>query len=286
MAYVPGVAPWLRLKWDGFTKEEYAHADGTLVKDIIAAPIFAAWYLALAYMTAPSNANELATLAASTPAASTLLHMVLTFVAAYVIIMHVLGQPCPRDGSDDMKGQKVFGRWIYLTRHGLMLQAWHQFFSWMSWASPSLAVLTHSWAMPIGALSAFVTIQFFALVFWSPGYQESIKEWKEKGVQYGAIGIVLHLPALLIALVDLLFVKDVALLRAVVSFRTLTAIFFYIIVYLSLMFGNFAMLSVWPYTFLNQFGTDPKKWAGFVVVQVGLLYVFALVLWILVSLRG
>lgn len=255
------------------------------------APIFSVWYGVLATVASPSReAAEDALLVAGSSSwtwPAFLLRSVLAALAVYLLLLHMLAQPTPQKSQEAFQAQKVFGRWIYLTRHGLALQACHQLTLVLSLAWPRLAVLTAGIAMFIGTLASFVTIQFFSLVVPNSGFQAEVKEWDERGVQFGLLQDIIHIPALFIALADILLVQEFAILRAAFSLRTTTAILaFYVVVYLMLIFFNFSTTRHWPYKLMNAFGTDCKKWLGFVCAQIGVLYVFMALLWSMFMLRG
>eukprot|EP00930_Biecheleria_cincta_P104128 TRINITY_DN96302_c0_g1_i1.p1 TRINITY_DN96302_c0_g1~~TRINITY_DN96302_c0_g1_i1.p1 ORF type:complete len:295 (-),score=44.52 TRINITY_DN96302_c0_g1_i1:373-1257(-) len=291
MAYAPAIAPWLRLSWDGMDKEEKAHASHNFRLDLIMAPIFLVWYGVLATMAAPSHKAAQDALLSGTSSpwtwAAFLLRSALAALAVYFLLLHMLAQPAPQKNQEAFQAQKVFGRWIYLTRHGLALQACHQLISVLSLVWPWLAVVTSCITMVIGSLAAFVTIQFFLLVAPNAGYKAEVKEWDERGVQFGLLQDIIHIPALFIALADILLVQNFSIVRAALSLRTTAAILaLYVFVYLMLIFFNFWTTRHWPYKLMNEFGTNHKKWLGFVCMQTGILYVFLALLWSAFMLRG
>lgn len=290
MAYIPGVAPWLRLKWDGFNKEELEHSEYNLRLDLVAVPLFLVWYLVLAWLSS-RNTTDAMVVAQTRVGAPTLMdalmHIAVIAVAVYVVLLHMLAQPNPQKHQEAFEAQSYFGRWIYLTRHGLTLQAWHQVLSLLSFIWPRLAVLSHSCSMMVGTLGVFVTIQFNLLVVPNLGYKDEVEAWKDKGVQFGLLQKIIHIPALFISLMDILVIKDLELLHASMSWSAILLLFFmYIVIYLIVLMTNFRLTQRWPYKFMNAFGTDAKKWAGFVCMQTATLCIFWVSLWCAFLMRG
>merc|ERR1712008_180127 len=155
------------------------------------------------------------------------------------------------------------------------LQAWHQVFSLLSAFSPRLTVLTHGMSIWIASLGWFVTIQYFALVVPNALFKRECEIWRERGVQFKEVGIVLHLPAFLIAVLDLLLAKNVTVLRGALSIpRSLILVVIYVVMYLAVISVNYTKTGLWPYGFMKSFGTNPRKWAAFLTTQVITMLVF------------
>eukprot|EP00435_Cladocopium_sp_Y103_P010393 s2285_g2.t1 len=152
------------------------------------------------------------------------------------------------------------GQWVYLTRHCLTLQFWHQVFSLLCAWVPSLAAVTNGLSVCMGALGAFVTIQYFALVVPAEGFKEECKQWAEKGVNFREVQHVLH---------DLCL-RSTSTLRETLSFPGDMAFgMFYSTFYIVVFFFNYKLTGRWPYLFMeHEFGTDVKKWSVFILKQI------------------
>ena len=70
----------------------------------------------------------------------------------------------------------------------------------------------YSVATPLGAISFFVTIQFYSLVASNKAYHRVCEMWGTRGQDLYFMGDVQHAPAALIALADMFFVKDTHLI--------------------------------------------------------------------------
>jgi len=176
---------------------------------------------------------------------------------------------------------------VYLTRHCVTLQAWHQILSLASLVSPTLTALTHGASIWIASLGWFVTVQYFALVYPSKPFEEDCQLWWSRGVHFRELGTVLHAPALPIAVLDLLVGKSAPVLSAAVLVRgTLGVMVVYVLLYLSLMILNYKAAGVWPYGFMKGLGVDVRKWVTFVAGQITVLLTFALANWVLLLLRA
>lgn len=159
--------------WDGYGPEEKELRVKNSFKDAIGIPFFGLWYLllGLVFIHAPP-VHEEADMAA---------RFFLAFVSLIPLFMHSQGLPCPRKDQAAYEVQQKMGQWVYLTRHCLTLQFWHQVFSLLCAWAPSLAAVTNGLSVCMGALGAFVTIQYFALVVPAEGFKEECKQWAEKG---------------------------------------------------------------------------------------------------------
>jgi len=263
----------LRVHWKGASANEQAHLAFLRRLDALVVPMFAIWYLLQAFLATPWLPDS-----GPGPVDHLWVHSVLAVLAVWILGIHCTALPSAREDQEAFGVQQKIGRWVALTRHCLALQAWHQVMSLLSFAFPQLVALTHGVSVWIATLGWFVTIQYFVLVVPSPAMEEECAEWAERDVQFREVGLVNHVFALPIALVDLVWAKNAADLNAFVDTkRTFGLVFLYLPFYLTLISINFNITGYWPYGFMKEFGTNPKKWAGFLLVQAGILTAFVCV---------
>lgn len=265
--------------WDGYGSAEKELKAQNTFKDIIGIPLFSLWYLLLGFVFIRTHSIY--------EEANLLSRFFLAFVAFVPLFMHSQAIPCPRKDQAAFEVQKKMGQWIYLTRHCLTLQFWHQVFSLLCSWSPYLAATTNGLSVCIGALGAFVTIQYFALVVPAEGFKEECKQWAEKGVNFREVQHVLHVPALFIGLADL-SLRSTHTLRQTLSFPVdMSFGMFYSIFYIILFFFNFKLTGRWPYLFMeHELGTDPKKWSVFILKQIMVITFIILVNWCVFYLKS
>jgi len=278
------IAPWLSLEWNGYTAEEVERRSEKRRLDAVVVPIFAAWYLLLATCAAAPEGAAAAASAAPPSMSTVVMQAVLAAAAVYVLAVHCIAFPSPTANQDAWKVQSILGRWTYLTRHCVTLQAWHQVLSFASVWIPGLVAPTHGFSICVATLGWFVTIQYFVLVVPSQPFKDDIELWRKRGVHFKELGEILHVPALPIAVLDLLFGKTAAVLHAAVSMpATGTLLAAYVLIYLSLIAANYRVVGVWPYGFMKSF--SPMKWVTFIVGQVAVLMVFLAANAVLLCLR-
>jgi len=207
--------------------------------------------------------------------------LVVAVLSCYVLYMHMFTAPSPtQDASvDDFKGiGSPFGRWWFLTRQTIGLQAWHQALSYfaiaMQW--PNLASRTHAVALWLCGPANFVTIHFFVLVWPHPDFKASSAKWEKKSVPFREVMFMLHVWQLPIACIDVLFLKDrAAMLRLTPPVLGLAFIFVsFVAYYLGIVAANFVLKGVYPYGVMRECGTSPKKWVKLIAVQIGVLVIF------------
>mmetsp|Transcript_97873 Transcript_97873/g.204083 ORF Transcript_97873/g.204083 Transcript_97873/m.204083 type:complete len:302 (-) Transcript_97873:83-988(-) len=270
----------LALFWDGHSaKEEQARWQKRKL-DSIVIPCFALWYWVQARFVSPPGA---AIIDVAPPSSLTFyLRVFLAIAAVWVLVVHVWAFPAPAEDQDAFTVQRHVGRWAYLTRHCICMQACHLSFSCLAWAIPSLAVLTDAMVVWVGALGWFVTIQYFILVVPSKPFQQDCDLWAGRGVQFKEVGAVVHVPAMFLALADLLLSRSAAGLREAFDFKnTYELVLLYTLFYLAVIVLNHQVTDKWPYGFMNDLGVDPRKWAKFVFGQVAVLCAFTTANWLL-----
>jgi len=276
----------LRVHWNGLNPKEIARRDHNRWLDTLVMPLFGLWYLVQASAVVTPGASLTAATAAPVAPAALLLRGVLAAVAAYAFLVHAYGFPAPVETQEAFIAQTKIGRWVYLTRHCLALQAWHQVLSLFSNASPWINALTHGMCIWISALGCFVTIQYFALVVPSTSMKEECQRWRDRGVQFQEVGFLVHITGLPVAVLDLLFAKSTAELGEALSMtRTVALATLYSFLYLGIVVANYQVTLTWPYGLMNDLGTSIRKWAVFIAKQVIILEVFVLLSWLIVWFR-
>ena len=179
-----------------------------------------------------------------------------TGLAVLAMYQHMRVSPCPLEENVEMFGvMSRIGKWIFLTRHVLALQAVHFSLSLLSNNVESfgwLIGITHTASVFIAALGIFVTIQYFTLVSPDKDFASECRLWKERGCCFRMIQDWIHIPAGFIAVLDLLFVKDVTILleTSVPMKEMLLYFFFFVLYYMALVHFNFSMTKQW-YAFFS-----------------------------------
>ena len=152
--------------YDRYTAKEKQLIKRTKWLDWIGMPLFIFLYIALCSTCGGGSGND----RVRPPMKLTLLSGATTLLSLFVLYQHLRVLPYPIDNGDDMfKSLQVLGRWIFITRHTLAIQAIHQTFSLLGDLGYDLVprAYTHCVSMLIAGLAAFVTIQFFVLVVCS-----------------------------------------------------------------------------------------------------------------------
>ena len=208
-------------------------------------------------------------------------------LAVFVLYEHALVCPFPMEDTVDIWGvtQKI-GRWIYLTRQVLAIQAFHVVASCLAdfdlW--PAMRVPTHSASVLVAGLGIFVTIQFFALVYNDPTFLDECQKWAKRGIPFRFLHAWVHIPCGFLAIVDILVIKDRLLLRAATSPLTDLVGYFcvYVLCYMALVHGNHYVTGFWPYGVMRDLGeTWGTAWTGFCLLQTAILTVFLTVAWLI-----
>jgi hypothetical protein len=259
--------------YDKYTPRERALGRWLLIVDGIGVPIFTAAYVSIAIgLAADTDASD-----SVAPLWVDALSWFSAALASFVLYQHLWVAPLPIEDDVEMFGvmQKI-GRWIYLTRQTLCLQAIHGVISLRHRAvSPALFRGTHATAVAIGGMGIFVTSQYFILVANHPDYLLRSKTWHDKGLPFKALMHFIHIPCGFLALLDLAVIKNRQLLLSQTPpFTTITLIYLaYVIFYLLLVHVNHVCTNQWPYGFMKELNT-PLLWCRFVVVQYCILVVF------------
>merc|ERR1711879_797793 len=125
-----------------------------------------------------------------------------------------------------------------------------------------------------------------SLVHYSQGMKEECGMWAARGVQFREASLVVHLPALPLALVDLVMSKDAAVLRVAVNLsRTVLWVVVYVAFYLSVIIANYKLCGRWPYSFMNALGVDPMRWAKFIATQLFVIMMLVLMNWLVLLVK-
>merc|ERR1719320_2016049 len=125
-----------------------------------------------------------------------------------------------------------------------------------------------------------------SLVHYSQGMKEECAMWAARGVQFRESSLVVHLPALPLALLDLVISKDAAVLRAAANLsRTVLWVVVYVAIYLSVIITNYRLSGRWPYSFMNALGVDPVRWAKFIATQLFVILTLVLMNWLVLLVK-
>jgi len=250
-----------------------------VARDLVFMPLFVAWYFAQAKF---AEQPVVAAPVAQTPAAALVLQGLLAAVAVAVLIQQVCMTP-PEPNDTMMVGvMSYIGRWVFLTRHCLALQAIHLLLSLAAGVSGSarLLHLTEGVAVWIGALGWFVTIQFFSLVYRHPDFKERCLHYamRDPPVNLKLRASLNHSPAIVLAILDVTLARDHEALRSNCSIvKSLELSVAYAVFYFALLAVNYYATGYWPYPFMRSFTCT--KWVIFFFTQTGITVAFCLSEW-------
>lgn len=252
----------LQLEWRGYSEGELRLRVHNRALDLVIVPLCGYWYLAQAAVATTADADT----ALSGPIWQHLVRLLLALVTLFVLVINVWHLPMDAFDMESLRVRSKMGRWIFLTKHCLVLQAWHQLFSVLAPLSSWLSALTHGISLWVAALGWFMTVQFLLLVRNHPDFLAMCELWESRGVQYKRVAYLVHVPASMVAVLDLIIVKDATCLLATLSFpRTFALPCAYIGFYYLLILLNFRLTGFWPYRAMQGFGGSAcaPGWAVF-----------------------
>lgn len=259
--------------FDRYTDRERQLARYICLTDLLVSPLVGLVYLGLAGLNGTA-------LLPTPPGPVVGCGWLAAVVAWLVLYQHSLVVPFPTEDTPEMfTVMRYTGRWVFLTRQTLCIQAVHAAMSMAALQPRSpdwLAAGTHAMAVPVAGLAMFVTCQYYLLVVPHPATKEGADKWHRQGVPWTLLMHWIHSPCLLLAVLDLLAIKHRATLDALSpSFgRLLGCYACYVLCYLTMLHGNYALVREWPYGVLRDLKGDPVKWCQFALKQFLVLAVF------------
>lgn len=267
------MARWLplQLEWGGYSEGELRLRVHNRAFDLVAVPLCGYWYLAQAAAATKSDAHSVL----SGPVWQHLVRLLLALATLLVLVINVWHLPVDALDMESIRVRSKMGRWIFLTKHCLVLQAWHQVFSVLAPFSSWLTALTHGVSLWVASLGWFVSLQFMWLVRRNPDFLAMCELWEARGVQYKHVAYLVHLPGFVVAVLDLFLLKDATRLMATVSvLRTFVLPCVYVGFYLLLISFNFRLTGFWPYRAMQGFGGNvcTPSWAVFLGAPLMMLW--------------
>eukprot|EP00927_Polykrikos_kofoidii_P058123 TRINITY_DN52467_c0_g1_i1.p1 TRINITY_DN52467_c0_g1~~TRINITY_DN52467_c0_g1_i1.p1 ORF type:complete len:318 (-),score=33.29 TRINITY_DN52467_c0_g1_i1:48-1001(-) len=276
-----------------YTNDELVFWRRLLMKDLLGTPVAVAWYFVIAAFVRllgvvfrqvefeDDGERD------APPAAVLVLHAVMVIVAFVVCVVNSLGELPPNSEDGVYTAMRVLGQWIFLTRHCLALQFMHVACSFVAAALHwwFLEILVSGMTLLIGALGCFVTIQYFTLCHFHPDFVKKRAQMMSRTPPHdsGRVQVIVHVPALPLALLDLVIAKNREIVRSQCSIlATVVITLFYVLFYLFLILANFSATKRWPYPVLKSL-SRLYHWVFFVVAQVGVVTVFVTTLWALMK---
>ena len=219
-----------------------------------------------------------------------LLSAAVAATGAVPLLLHVYCLPVPERKGEEGQwlAMSRVGRWAYLTRWVLAFQALYLGLCAYAENARHRATEAETWALRAAygtaafaaALSVFVTVQYYTLVHPTEGSAALRRKWNARGVDYAAVQGIIHAVGGPLALCDLWFVKDRALLKALLPpLPTLAAgMAAFASLYIAFIALNRRATGAWPYSMMDGLTTVPK-FAMFAVGQIAVLTVFQLLVW-------
>lgn len=268
------IAPlWKQLAF--FTWGKYDEAEKALHRHIRVSDYLGGLVMTVAYLLAAWCASGDPVVLPETPPLVLFLQVCCAALGLFTIYLHIFSQPNPTKREAEIYGclSGPCGRWIFLTRQTLALQAVHLFASLVSpFCSRSIATGTYALAVYVGGQATFVTIQFFTLVFPQAEYKKACETWAARGVYFKLIGKLTHTPGLCLMIADICLCKNRNALRNLtLSVPVMMFIILgYTVLYIGQLFANNGITGHWPYSFLYKF-QGACAWIKFVIVQYAIL---------------
>jgi hypothetical protein len=268
--------------YDGYNTKERTLQHRLLTIDVVGL-LFAAFFL----LNLMRSLSPIITKPLPNPPRPTVVLVASTLYAVltvFVLYEHIAVCPFPTEDTPEVMGvtQRI-GRWIYLTRHVLTMQAVHAVCScladWGIWQE--MAIPTHATSILVSGLGLFVFIQFFVLVYADPDFVSMCLDWHAKGIPIQFLQAWMHIPCGIMALLDVVLIKDRRLLKEVTAPLPTLASYYvvYCALYIALLHANYRGTGYWPYGFMKQLGPWGWRWVGFAAVQTAILNGFLGATW-------
>lgn len=264
--------------WEDYTPKELALRSFLLRTDLLGYPVSFCVYLLLGYALSPAAG----VLEVSLPPLAALMLLSSALLASFIAFQNSFALPSPAEIENERFGAVTkFGRWVFLTRQTLAIQAIHMSLSLVaaSGAAPGLHVITHTMAPVSAGVAIFVTVQFFALVAPTADYAKECKLWEKRQIPYRELQSFMHIPAGFLGLLDVVMLKQRALALATCPpLLTLLAVYFvYVGLYIGLLHASYHYTGFWPYSLCKPLGQSVQKWASFALMQAAILCLFLVV---------
>lgn len=285
------VQPSARANWrDNYDADELAFGRKLKIFTCLGLPIFVAWYFVLCFLmelfSTMFNHGSRSTDEVEVPLAVVFLRVLLVILAVGALLWHFTMLPPSKD-DDSYHARRYIGGYVFLTLQCVTLQAVHQCVTLVACLSGTgdLKRLTSEVSLWLGGVACFVTIQYYTLVHNNPEFSKicAAKMALQPPWNLRRSSGILHVPALCIAVLDILCRQRVEFRACCSLVATIVMTACYVCFYLVIIFVNYRATGYWPYPFLKAFDSV-KKWAGFVIVQSVLMFVFSLTLFLLTLL--
>lgn len=272
---MPSLTHFFRRAWDEHDEEERAHHRYLACMDHGGLFVISALYCLTAWMVSPEgHVPEAPSTVFVAQVAFTALALHNLYLELFVIVKVVKAE---RNTFHVSKGP--VGRWIWMTHQTIGVQAVHFAFSLVApLLSKRLALGTYRLSMLLGGIGVFVTIQFFILVYPTAAFDEECGIWGPRVPHYRLIQSYLHLPQLVLAVVDVCLLRQRSTLLSVSpSVSTILLVYLaYVATYVLVTHVNHWITGCWPYGVLTALGRNVWRWMQFAVVQGGVLAAFSL----------
>lgn len=275
---------FLQQTYTSYSPNERKLAEYLKLTDAVMIPAFILFYLSVAFWLAHDEAHDDAhggPLDFLPPGYVSVLVVVFTLVTWLVLYQHAAVAPFPTEDTVEMFGvMQHVGRWIFLTRQTLCIQAIHALMSAASLflAHPGLTRATSAVSVLVAGLGIFVTSQYFILVASHPDFKVNGQKWEKRGVPFTLLMHYLHTPCGLFGFLDLVVIKQRGVLLAQTpSYMHIVMCYLaYTLAYTVLLHVNHLVTQQWPYGFMKDL-TTPLKWVKFTMGQFCILLVFVTV---------
>merc|ERR1712007_78097 len=204
--------------------------------------------------------------------------------------------PPAKRGNESYKLKCVAGDSCFLTFWILVVQTVVQVANMLAELSlflavppPGLLMASYSSAVFFDAMGAMFTLLFLKFCYFDAGWQVDIKEyWERHGVPMGARCLVSHVISLPVGIADI-FVRDPRFLQYCTPspMKLAVAAAVVSVAYFTLIHATWAAtgFQYWPYPFLHELNTFPKRLVLLVAIFAGemvvlsLMYVMAVQYW-------
>jgi len=194
--------------------------------------------------------------------------------------------PAPTKDQDVYPLMSIAGEATYLTVWILYFQSVHMLATAAAETlqacgvpCPRLVTFTHAAAVFIGTVGIMLTLLFLKFNYFEEKWQIEVRQlWERRGVPFGFYSLVEHVPSLPVGILDVL-VRDRRFLRlccpslaansaVVLAFSLLYFVWMHLLWWLT-------GYKCWPYPFLKDLDTLPKRLVLLVVIFISMMAVLA-----------
>jgi hypothetical protein len=251
-----------------YDAEEMAFAKSLYRFDFMVFPFFVLWYFCVSALFVWPAVGSVK---APVPPPWVLFLQAMLAVGSSMVMHTEIHMPAPKKADDMYHALRYIGSWITLTRHCLAFQMVHSIFSFLG-AAAGISWLVHAtngMTLFVGSAGLFVTVQYFVLVHYNPEFMSRCERVAKSDppMPMRSLNILIHTPALIIAVLDITLSKNRVVLGSHGSrLASFILCIFYCVGYVVLVLANRRATGYYPYAILKEI-TSIRQWLTFTVTQ-------------------